>query len=493
MQVRRWTWAWRGALAAMCVATAVRAHNAPGRVRAAPIGSWQLIVPGTAAPAARSQFGLAADTSGNVYLYGGRDAAGVALADFWVFRAATGAWQQLPNSRVPALIEPHLAVDAAGNVLEFGGIGNPTQPNFSYDGHSYGLYRFTPGATDWTDVTSSGAEPGDNWPPGREDHGFAYDALDDRFYVYGGEGTADMPLNDMWSYDETTGGWSPVSQQFASPTGAGIDAREIYDISYDNHHGFYLFGGSYLTPGGRDGAIPTYVNDLWHFDVPSSTWTLVSGTANGYDPTLPVPRHYYGQACDANGNFYVLGGYVSDTSDPPYFEDDGSIRYAQRVQLQGTSASPQLLTFGLADFWFFSPGSGDWTDLSGQLGDLAGQAQVPYVMAADPANDAFVTFGGFHPQVPGGTLAMTNETWIYGLPAERGTMAAIPTLAPPTFTATATITATRTVTPPPTPGPGILNGALPRITVTMATDTPLPSPIRAAVTPDPGDDANPPR
>jgi hypothetical protein len=410
----------------------------PGRAVAAQTLSWQQVPVTEPIPAPRSQFGLASDGAGNVYLYGGRGEDGSPLDDFWTFRPATGAWRQLQNTVVPALVEPHLAVDGQGNVLEFGGIGDPRRPHMSYDGHSYGIYRFSPGAPDWTDLTAADAEPGDNWPPGREDHGFTFDAHAGLFFVFGGEGTADMSLGDMWSFNEATGAWSPIAQRYQAPGGASIDARELYAISYDNHDGLYLFGGSYVTPSLRDGIIPPYVNDLWHFDVPTATWTLVAGTANGYDPSLPVPRHYYGQACDADGNLYVLGGYVSDTATPPFFASDATQSYAHQLTMPGATPSPQLFTFGLADFWTFTAGTGRWANISGQLGDLAGQALVPYVVAADQADDAFVTFGGLHQQ-GSNALALSNSTWVYGLPAESGAMAAIPTLAPtttPQFTST---------------------------------------------------------
>jgi hypothetical protein len=228
------------------------------------------------------------------------------------------------------------------------------------------------------------------------------------------------------------------------------------------------------------------VNDLWHFDVPTTTWTLVAGIPNGYDASLPVPRHYYGQACDANGNFYVLGGYVSDTDDPPFFASDPDGSFAHPVTLGGAMPDPKLLTFGLADFWLFNAGSGRWANISGQLGDLGTGPIVPYAMAADSANNELVTFGGYHSS-GSATLSLGSSTWVYGLPVEAGVMPPIPTIAPrPTLSATTTPAGTDL--PSPTGSPGKVTGAAPASATPTVTSTPGAEPPTLR----PGEDDNPP-
>ena len=163
--------------------------------------------------------------------------------------------------------------------------------------------------------------------------------LTGRFYVFAGEGPTDAPLNDMWAYDLAAHRWSEVGQRYSAPGGATIDPREIYNISYDYHGGFYLFGGSYLFAAKGAAAPPLYANDLWHFDGASQTWTLLGGKANGYDPEMPLPRHYYGQSSDQDGNFYLLDGYVSDTTVPPYFGGGGRLRTSGAVGFDGKDGS----------------------------------------------------------------------------------------------------------------------------------------------------------
>ena len=406
------------------------------------------------APPPRSQFGMAADTAGNVYVYGGSGEGGVALGDAWVFRPGDRTWRPIANGVVPPLIEPHLATDAAGNVYEFGGIGNAAGGHYSYDGHSYGLYEYSPASGAWSDLTPQDITPGAGWPLGREDFGFARDPLTGRLYVFAGEGPTDAPLNDLWTYDLARHRWSEVGQRYSAPGGATIDPREIYNISYDYHGGFYLFGGSYLFAAKGAAAPPLYANDLWHFDGASQTWTLLGGKANGYDPAMPLPRHYYGQSCDQDGNFYLLDGYVSDATVPPYFGGGRQAAHLGAVGFDGKDGSA-VGAYAIEDFWRYTAREGSWLDLSNTLGDLANKPAIPYAMVTDPYGGQLVTFGGWHPA--GGTLRQSSGSWSYPLLARPGPTPAGPWLASPardTPLPSATVAvASRKAVPTPSPTP----------------------------------------
>ena len=379
------------------------------------------------APPPRSQYGMAADTGGNVYVYGGSGVGGAALGDAWVFRPGDRTWRAIANGVVPPLIEPHLATDAVGNVYEFGGIGNAAGGHFSYDGHSYGLYEYSPASGAWSDLTPPDITPGAGWPLGREDFGFAGDPLTGRLYVFAGEGPTDAPLNDLWTYDLASHRWSEVGQRYSAPGGATIDPREIYNISYDYHGGFYLFGGSYLFAAKGAAAPPLYANDLWHFDGASQIWTLLGGKANGYDREMPLPRHYYGQSCDQDGNFYLLDGYVSDAAVPPYF-GGRQAAHLGAVGFDGKDGSA-VGAYAIADFWRYTAREGSWLDLTNALGDLANKPAIPYAMVTDPYGGQLVTFGGWHPA--GGTLRQSSGSWSYPLLARLGPTPAGPWLASP--------------------------------------------------------------
>jgi hypothetical protein len=370
---------------------------------------------------------MVANPQGAIFVFGGNDV-GAAQADFWRWDPLARLWTQLSSTGVPALIEPHLAADGQGDIYEFGGIvGTDSDPitgtttissttsisgtaHVSADGHSFGLYVYNPEAGSWKDLTPQTVRPGQNWPLGREDFGFTYDPGTASLWVFAGEGPGDATLNDLWRYALPTHSWSRVAQRYHAPGDAIIDPREIYNISDDGAGGFYLFGGAYLRDV-RDRSVPwKYVNDLWHFTLADATWTLVAGRPNAYDPALPVPRHYYGQTTDASGNFYILGGYASDTSSPPYFANDDYGFYANLTLFANAPAPSVTLTYALSDFWRFNHGNRTWTDLTSSLGDLDDGGFIPYVMVNDPQAGGFCTFGGFHPDMDG-LLVASSSLW----------------------------------------------------------------------------------
>ncbi len=396
------------------VSTAILFPPHHAHVQAAPLAAWVAEAAHGIQALARSQYGMAVDAGGTIYVYGGRGPDGGELDDFWSWHSADHTWKHLVNNIVPELVEPHLAVDAAGDVYEFGGINQSVGPNLSLDGHSYGLYEYDPIHTDWTDLTPATVQPGKTWPLGREDHGFAYDPMNNALVVFGGEGPGNVTMNDMWRYSLKTHLWTRIVQNYAAPGGAQVDAREIYNISYDGHGGFYLFGGAYVFDANHQPVRWAYVNDLWRFNISTSTWTLLAGHANAYDPDMPVPRHYYGQACDPAGNFYVLGGYVSDTNSLPYFTDDLTRQYADVVIFALDSQATGDIHYSLQDFWEYSPPDRMWVDRTNRLGALANGPFIPYVMVEDPSTDELLTFGGYHYDL-NQELAPSANVWTYSL------------------------------------------------------------------------------
>jgi hypothetical protein len=378
---------------------------------------------------------MVANPQGTIFVYGGNGNTG-AQSDFWSWDPRTGNWTQLNSAGLPALIEPHLAADAQGAIYEFGGItGAATTPitattgmpitgtttlsattHVTADGYSYGLYRYDPASGAWQDLTPPRIRPGLNWPPGREDFGFTYDPGSGSLWVFAGDGTGAVNLDDLWRYNLQTRRWTRIGQRYHDPGGVAIDPREIYNISDDDRGGFYLFGGSYLAAPGR--TVPwTYVNDLWYYTIATDTWTLIGGRANAYDPSLPVPRHYYAQATDAAGNFYILGGYVSATTSPPYFADDAFSLYANLAVFPASGLPSADVTYALADFWRFNRAGRAWADLTADLGALNGDGFIPYVMVDDPAVGGFCTFGGFHPD-HNGILAASSNLWCIREPGD---------------------------------------------------------------------------
>lgn len=434
--------------------------------------SWTRIAVRTQPPG-RGQFGMTVDSAGTLYVYGGRGPTGAPLADFWRLRRGDAGWQRLDSGMLPALVEPHLAADASGNIFEFGGIVEAGGGHVTPDGHSYGLYEYVAAQHRWRDLTTIEAHPAEDWPQGREDHGFAYDAGSGMFYVFAGEGSGAASLADMWRYDERIGIWTQVRQRF-SPR-VPIDAREIYNITPDNNGGLWLFGGAYPFDGSGKRAAWKYLNDLWRFDIAAGTWHLMAGRANAYDPTMPLPRHYYAQAADARGNFYVLGGYVSDTSSPAYFTDDTTTLYAQVVVFNLPDGPTGNIMYALADFWQFDAAGRGWIDLSRSLGDLQGAPFIPYVMVADPTMPRLLTFGGYYTNGDG-ELQASADLRGYPLPAGAAPTAVAPRAPRPIVPAAhAQRTATAVATASPSPSPTRRASATATATPTVpAWPTPTP-------------------
>ncbi|MDB5059385.1 MAG: Ig-like, group 2, partial [Chloroflexi bacterium] len=354
----RWRFAMCCLLAAGMLMPQVRISRATG------IG-WQAVASVNSGPAPRGQYGMASDGLGHLYLYGGNAGLDAALGDFWEYNTATSSWLALPNSTVPPLIEPHLAVDDQGNVWEFGGIAGTDAPHLTADDHSYGLYEYTPSLGYWRDLTPSNIVPDVNWPAGREDLGFAFDSQKNELMVFAGEGQGDATLNDLWSYSVQNGTWNRIDQQYAGSDGTAIAPREVYNVSADKLGHLYLFGGAFLAAPYGAGA-NHYANDLWRYDDATQTWTLLTGIPNGYDPNQPLPRHYYGQTVDAAGNFDILGGYLFAPEAPPFFDQSTFASYAQPAQF---TAGSEPGNYGLSDFWQFDISTG-WHDRSKDMGAL---------------------------------------------------------------------------------------------------------------------------
>ena len=137
-------------------------------------------------------------------------------------------------------------------------------------------------------------------------------------------------LNDLWKYDgknwtwvsgSNTGGQAGVygTQGVASPSNVP-GARSNSATWTDNQGNLWLFGG---VTGNSQGAT-FLLNDLWKFD--GSNWTWVSGANTSGQPgvygtqgtaspsNVPGARAAAAYGTDANGNFWLFGGYGLDAN-----------------------------------------------------------------------------------------------------------------------------------------------------------------------------------
>lgn len=124
---------------------------------------------------------------------------------------------------------------------------------------------------DWTRGTSTVR------PPGRVNHGMAYDAESDKVIVFGGATVfAGEVLGDTWAYDADSDTWTQMNPTVSPPARAGH--AMWYDPTADL---VFLFGGSgdwsswpplpWLMFGGEE---------LWAYDYNTDTWTLYRASPN---------------------------------------------------------------------------------------------------------------------------------------------------------------------------------------------------------------------
>jgi len=199
--------------------------------------------------------------------------------------------------------------------------------------------------------------------------GGAFDAAHNRFIAEGG-----ASFMGTWIYDPSANAW-----QQSNPGGTPPDPSLILpSMAYSSREQrVYLFGGF-------NGS--TYSPDLYKYDVPTNTWTLIT-PAGG---VKPPGRHRAIFAYDSTNNIFLLYGGVGAGS-------DGS------VDPSGA--------FG--DTWIFDPASVRWTQLN--------PSQSPGIafedfsrMSYDSEHNAFVLahsgLGGYY----GGTWpAYAQQTWLF--------------------------------------------------------------------------------
>jgi hypothetical protein len=126
---------------------------------------------------------------------------------------------------------------------------------------------------------------------------------------------------------------------------------------------------------------------------------------------------------------------LDDNGSPPYFAGDRFGLYAQVVAFAHDDEPTGDIAYAVGDFWQFDAQLHRWNDLSGALGDLGSDPFIPYVMVADPAHGALLTFGGYHSDQDE-LLSPSAEVWGYTLPSSGVAIPASAGGAEPTPTAT---------------------------------------------------------
>jgi hypothetical protein len=216
--------------------------------------------------------------------------------------------------------------DTSGNLWLFGGSGYDFGGNHGYLND---LWKFDTTADSWSKI--SGADSADvagtaSCPGGRSGSAAWADASGN-LWLFGGRGL-DFPgnsgkLNDLWKFDISGGTWTLVAgSTLADQAGTSSCPGSRYGSSAwtDPSGDLWLFGGrgfDFLASDNR------YLNDLWKFHPDTSgttgVWTLIAGTslANQLDTTArPGGRFNAVSWMAASGDLWLFGGEGFDFTGP---------------------------------------------------------------------------------------------------------------------------------------------------------------------------------
>ena len=261
--------------------------------------------PGTAVagalPGARYNAAGWADGSGRLWLFGGYgpDSTGTqnTLNDLWMFDPSVGLWTWVGGSNSGRAIgvygtqgsasagnvpggrtNPVTWVDTAGNFWLFGGFGLDAT---GAGGTLNDLWTYNPTAHAWTWVSGSntingmgnyGAQdtPAASNIPGARYQATAWTDTAGNLWLFGGVGSGAGTLDDLWTYNLTTGLWTwvsgsnagNVSGSYGSGVGNGVPgSREAGAAWRDSAGNLWMFGGVGYDSTGNTG----YLGDLWEY------------------------------------------------------------------------------------------------------------------------------------------------------------------------------------------------------------------------------------
>ena len=367
-----------------------------------------------ASPAPRARSSMVFDSSNNAHiLFGGGSYSHSSRNDTWVYNLSSGNWtQKNPAGTVPWARQGQAMVyDSIHNVsVLFGG---------SSGGHSVGqlTYVYNYSTNEWISIS-----PYYFKPRARELHSMVFDPVNDMIILFGGwNGPYSYPGNeiyhDTWTYNMSTNIWTNMnpaqapSRRFGQSmcciqsTGlvvlyggqtdyftalgetwtynltTNIWARQEPKVSPPPRMGAVmatdLSGETILLFGGFvwEGGNPTYLNDLWSYDLSSDTWTELEV------PYGPAPRAYASMTYDSiEKKMFLFGG-------------------------EGENVMCD-------DFWSFDPALGSW-EYQGEL--ATPEPRFAPSWAYDTTNKVGVLFGGETSWWP------LNDTWIYEPTANKWT------------------------------------------------------------------------
>jgi hypothetical protein len=304
--------------------------------------------------------------------------------------------------------------DATGNLWLFGGRGYDVHGD---RGELNDLWKYDPSSGLWTWVSGSdiirqlgfyGVKgiPSPNNLPAARTKSISWIDNSGNLWLFGGwhiEGwDFDVPLNDLWKYEPSSGLWTWVSGSnnrnqpgIYGVKGVGepnnVPGARGGSVSWIDASGnLWLFGGYGLDWLAEDYG---WLNDLWKYEPATGLWTWMSGSdtinqagvywVKGFAHPLNIPgaRESSISWIDSSGNLWLFGGVVWDSS------------YGA--------------TWYLNDLWKYEPSSGLWTWVSGS--DIANEGGSYGVKGIAGANNV--------PGARNGAISWMDSTgnlWLFG-------------------------------------------------------------------------------
>lgn len=139
-------------------------------------------------------------------------------------------------------------------------------------------------------------------PSERQDHRAVYDPVRHRMLVFGGRDVHSI-FNDTWAFDLAAQTWSQLDAGAAGPS-----PRYGHAMAYDDAT------DRMLVYGGWDGAAQ---NDVWAFDLATTSWERLRSGAYGEQDPQPEGRVFPGAVVDETQRRLILyGGYTYTVSAP---------------------------------------------------------------------------------------------------------------------------------------------------------------------------------
>lgn len=352
--------------------------------------TWIALHPLGVPPAARADATAVYIASGNQMIVFGGNPDGCtstpSLNDTWVLTDANGvagtpAWSQLsPAGSLPPARRGHSAVynPTSDRMIVFGGDAQGCS-TLKYD--DVWVLNHTSGAGGrpaWVELPTAGTAP-----PERSEHVAAYDQARNTMIVYGGDGSDQNGLTDLWvlTHADGTGGtphWIKLN-----PTGGGPSVTAFQAGTYDpKNNRLTVFGGAVCCsgPASNDVWVVTHANGLGG----TPQWTKMAPSG-----TLPSPR------AGASGRYTVAANASL------YFAGGGTNELWLLTGANGTAAS-------------------SWAKLTARGAPPAGRGGVVAnpTAAYDANSGRSIFFGG---KTAAGVM---NDTWVLtsGTPTSGGTI-----------------------------------------------------------------------